>query len=184
MSTPLEAPRPIPTMMAVGVARPSAHGHAMTSTATVIISAFITAGSGARNDHTAKTTTATIRTTGTKSAVTLSTRCSIGARDDCACWTILTIPANIVSRPTAEATNWTAPVPLTVPVNRPSPGCFSTGTGSPVSIDSSMAVVPSEISPSTGTRSPGRRTITLPGSTSAISTSTGEPSLITIAFDG
>ena len=31
---PFSAPLPVPTMMAVGVARPSAHGQAMTSTAT------------------------------------------------------------------------------------------------------------------------------------------------------
>ena len=36
------------------------------------------------------------------------------------------------------------------------PGCFSTGIGSPVSIDSSTALVPSTTTPSTGTRSPGR----------------------------
>ena len=33
-STPSDAPRPVPTMIAIGVARPSAHGHAMISTAT------------------------------------------------------------------------------------------------------------------------------------------------------
>ena len=33
ISTPFWAPTPVPTMTAVGVASPSAHGHAMTSTA-------------------------------------------------------------------------------------------------------------------------------------------------------
>lgn len=34
---PSSAPRPVPTMMAVGVARPNAHGHAMISTATAAV---------------------------------------------------------------------------------------------------------------------------------------------------
>ena len=38
-STPACAPRPVPTMMAVGVASPNAHGQAMTSTATAWINA-------------------------------------------------------------------------------------------------------------------------------------------------
>ena len=36
---PFSAPLPVPTMMAVGVARPSAQGQAMTSTATMRIMA-------------------------------------------------------------------------------------------------------------------------------------------------
>ena len=39
MSTPSWAPRPVPTMMAVGVARPSAQGQAMMSTATAAVKA-------------------------------------------------------------------------------------------------------------------------------------------------
>ena len=41
ISTPSCAPRPVPTMIAVGVARPSAHGQAMTSTVTALISAAL-----------------------------------------------------------------------------------------------------------------------------------------------
>ena len=37
ISTPDCAPRPTPTMMDIGVARPSAHGHAMMSTETAAI---------------------------------------------------------------------------------------------------------------------------------------------------
>ena len=36
MSTPAVAPRPVPTMIDIGVASPSAHGHAMISTATAL----------------------------------------------------------------------------------------------------------------------------------------------------
>ena len=38
-STPICAPRPVPTSSAVGVARPRAHGHAMISTATAAVNA-------------------------------------------------------------------------------------------------------------------------------------------------
>ena len=38
ISTPACAPRPVPTMIDIGVARPSAHGHAMISTATALTS--------------------------------------------------------------------------------------------------------------------------------------------------
>ena len=40
ISTPADAPRPVPTMIAIGVARPSAHGHAMIRTATALTSAM------------------------------------------------------------------------------------------------------------------------------------------------
>ena len=39
---PIWAPRPVPTSSAVGVARPSAHGHAMISTATAAVNAAVT----------------------------------------------------------------------------------------------------------------------------------------------
>ena len=39
MSTPAVAPRPVPTMIAMGVARPRAQGQAMMSTATAATSA-------------------------------------------------------------------------------------------------------------------------------------------------
>ena len=48
------------------------------------------------------------------------------------------------------------PVPFTVPPVTRSPAAFSTGIGSPVTIDSSTALRPSSTTPSTGTFSPGR----------------------------
>ena len=39
ISTPAVAPRPVPTMIDIGVASPSAHGQAMISTATALTSA-------------------------------------------------------------------------------------------------------------------------------------------------
>ena len=43
---PASAPRPVPTMMAVGVARPIAHGQAMTTTPMNAVSASVRRGSG------------------------------------------------------------------------------------------------------------------------------------------
>src|SRR6185312_8999113 len=57
------------------------------------------------------------------------------------------------------------------PITR-SPGCFSTGIDSPVSIDSSTALAPERTSPSTGTRSPGRTSTVSPFATCSTGTST------------
>ena len=46
MRMPASAPRPVPTMIAVGVARPIAHGQAMTTTAMNAVSARVRRGSG------------------------------------------------------------------------------------------------------------------------------------------
>ena len=67
-----------------------------------------------------------------------------------------TICARSVSPPTRSARTTTVPVPLTVPPVTLSPTDFSTGTGSPVTIDSSIDVWPSVTTASTGTFSPGR----------------------------
>ena len=48
MITPRWAPRPVPTITASGVARPSAHGHEMISTATPAVKAS-EAGEPTRN---------------------------------------------------------------------------------------------------------------------------------------
>ena len=62
-----------------------------------------------------------------------------------------------------------------------SPGFFSTGMLSPVSIDSSTAERPSIISPSTGTFSPGRTTTISPITTFSTGISSSRPSLTTLA---
>ena len=67
-STPTCAPRPVPTMMAVGVARPSAHGQAMTSTATAFTSAG--ASSPPMPHHSAKVAALIATTTGTNTPET------------------------------------------------------------------------------------------------------------------
>ena len=47
-------PRPTPTMMEIGVARPRAHGQAMMRTETAITRAFASVGGGPANAHTTK----------------------------------------------------------------------------------------------------------------------------------
>ncbi len=68
MRIPASAPRPVPTMMAVGVARPIAHGHAMTTTPMKAVSASVMRGSGPNASHTRNVPAATTRTIGTKTS--------------------------------------------------------------------------------------------------------------------
>ncbi len=66
MRVPAWAPLPVPTMIDSGVASPSAHGQAMISTDTAATRANVSAGAGPATNHTAKVTTATATTAGTK----------------------------------------------------------------------------------------------------------------------
>ena len=78
-------------------------------------------------------------TSGTNHPETRSARRWIGARERCACATICTIFASMVSRPTFSARIVKLPVVLSEPATSFAPGALSTGIGSPVSIDSSTA---------------------------------------------
>ena len=66
MSMPICAPRPVPTMIDIGVARPRAHGQAMMRTDTAVTKANAIAGGGPNSDHATKASTATATTAGTK----------------------------------------------------------------------------------------------------------------------
>ncbi len=102
-------------------------------------------------------------------------RC-IGARERCACATICTICASMVADPTRSARISSAPLVLSVaPISR-SPACLATGIASPVSIDSSTALLPSTTTPSVGTFSPGRTRSVSPICTCASGTSSSPPS--------
>ncbi len=90
-----------------------------------------------------------------------------------------TIWASRESAPTRSARSTKLPLPFTVPPVTGSPGPFSTGMGSPVTIDSSIDERPSVTAPSTGTFSPGRTRSSMPGSTAATSTSSSRPSAST-----
>ena len=104
-------------------------------------------------------------TAGTNQPVTLSTSAWIGSLAPWAASTMRTIWASTVSEPTFSARKRKAPVVLMVPPTTLAPSTFSTGTGSPVSMDSSTKEAPESTDPSTGMRSPGRTTITSPGVT-------------------
>ena len=80
--------------------------------------------------------------------------------------------ARVVSAPTAVARMRRLPAPFTVPPVTASPWALATGSGSPVSMLSSMKLSPSSTSPSVGTRSPGRTTITSPDCSASAGTST------------
>ena len=92
---PILAPRPVPTITAVGVARPSAHGHAMTSTVTANKNAnkkspsrsvheLGSASSVAAQNHAIHATVAMATTPGTKTPLTRSAYAWIGALRTCA----------------------------------------------------------------------------------------------------
>ena len=189
-STPICAARPVATMIEVGVASPIAHGQATISTATAFTSAKVSTGTSAgsqaapNNSQARKVSAATPITTGTNTIVTLSTRAWIGNLAPCAASTMRMICASTVSAPTRVARKAKAPRVLSVPPTTVAPAPFSTGTGSPVIIDSSTKDAPSTTSPSTATFSPGRTSTTSPTATSAIGSSTTPASRRTRAVRG
>ena len=156
MRTPASAPRPTPTMIDMGVARPSAQGQAMMSTDTAATRPKVRRGSGPNMAQAAKARMATARTSGTNQAATRSVRRWIGARLRCACATICTICASMVSAPILSARMMSAPLPLMAPPINLSPVSLVTGMLSPVTKDSSTALRPDSTTPSTGILSPGR----------------------------
>ena len=143
-------------MIAVGVARPRAHGQAMISTATAAVNA--TAGSSPVPSQKPSAPTAMVMTIGTNTAEMRSASRCTGALPLWASWTSRAIWASLVSPPTCVARTTSRPPALTVAPVTASPGPTSTGTGSPVSNDASIADEPSSITPSVATFSPGRTT--------------------------
>ncbi len=121
-------------------------------------------------------TTALAITDGTKYAETTSARRWIGARLRWASATIWTMRERSVSSPTFWASMTRPPVPLIVAPMTSSPGPFSAGSGSPVTIDSSTLLFPSRTTPSTGIFSPGRTRSLSPLFTSSRDTSSSLPS--------
>ena len=179
---PFSAPRPVPTIIAVGVAKPKAHGQAIISTDTKLTSAIVkrTSGDAATNQIT-NVAIAIEMTIGVKMPLIVSANFAIGGFEPCASCTSLTICCKAVSFPTLVALKENAPVLLIVAPKISSPVFFSTGRLSPVNIDSSMADEPSTKMPSTGIFSPGRTITISPGTTSSVSISISLPSRITRA---
>ena len=176
ISIPAVAPRPVPTITDMGVASPSAQGQAMIRTETAARRPWAIRGSGPTSAQVTKAATAIATTAGTNQAATMSATRWMGARLRWASPTSLTIRARSVSAPTRSARITREPVPFTVPPTRPAPGVFSTGIGSPLTMDSSTALAPSRTIPSTGTRSPGRTRRRSPSFTSDVGISFSLPS--------
>ncbi len=84
-----------------------------------------------------------------------------------------------VSLPVFSTSMVMAPSPLTEPPTASSPSVFSTGSTSPVSMDSSTLVRPSTITPSMGTLSPGRTRTRSPFRMSVTDTSSVSPFSVT-----
>ncbi len=76
---PFSAPFPIPTMIAVGVASPRAHGHAITRTVTIANSPCVKLFSPPKIIHIARVRSEIRMTAGTKIDAILSTSCCTGA---------------------------------------------------------------------------------------------------------
>ncbi len=168
---PTSAPRPVPTMMAVGVARPIAQGQAMTRTVMAATSACVSRGSGPNAIHATNVPAASTRTSGTKTSAIRSASRAIGAFEPWARSTRSMIRASAVSLPTCVARMTKLPVVLSVAPMTVSPTPLAAGIGSPVSRASSTAEAPSTITPSTGTLSPGRTRRRSPTTTASSGTS-------------
>ena len=112
---PHSAAFPVPTVIAIGVANPIAHGQDMTNTdiATVIANAI---SFPARSHITAETIAIEI-TAGTKTRATLSANLAIGAFVLCVSSIVIMILDNTVSSPNAETSALIEPFVLVVPPN-------------------------------------------------------------------
>ena len=153
---PSWAPRPVPTISPIGVAKPSAQGQAITKTATAAVKA---ASMSLLNSHQARNvTTAMISTIGTNTEEIRSARRAIGALPDCASETSRPIWAKVVSEPTRVVSMTSRPEVLTVAPVTSSPSPTRCGTDSPVSSEVSIALAPWRTIPSVAIFSPGRTT--------------------------
>ena len=140
--TPFDAPLLIPTIIAVGVARPRAHGQATTSTATAGIIAALTTPCAITKYQTRKVDRATIMTAYAKYPAILSTNFWRMGFLPIASSTSLTTCDKNESEPTLVAFIRSIPSRLIVPPTTLSPTFFVTGIDSPVIMDSSTADVP------------------------------------------
>ena len=174
---PFLAPSPVPVMTAVGVARPSAHGQAITSTEVKIRSAKERLSPAI--SQTAAAISATDITTGTNTPDTRSASREMGAFFACASSTSRTMRRSVVSSPVRVTRTCSSPDSSTLPPVTALCGPLSTGRLSPVSMLSSTAPVPDSTSPSSGTRAPARISRTSPALTAAVGASCTRPSAST-----
>ena len=98
---PFFAPCPVPTIIAVGVASPKAHGQEITRTETAAFSAML--NGFPVSSHTIRVTMAMLMTIGTKTPLILSAKRAIGALELPASSTKRIICERVVSAPTCSA---------------------------------------------------------------------------------
>mmetsp|Transcript_26091 Transcript_26091/g.77834 ORF Transcript_26091/g.77834 Transcript_26091/m.77834 type:complete len:267 (+) Transcript_26091:989-1789(+) len=197
MRMPCAAPTPPATMTAVGVARPSAHGQAITRTAQPNMKAsswssstwrvpiglvVLPSGRGMAPTapvmaHAAQVATAMPMTTGTNTAEMRSAKAWICGLRCCASATTRMICASVESAPTAVTSTYSTPEPLMVPPTTRSSDRLGCGSDSPVIIDSSTAETPYSTRPSTGTCAPGSTLTTSPCRSPETGTSAGTCSM-------
>ena len=120
ISRPSCAPRPVPTISAVGVASPSAHGQAMISTATAAVKAKVALWPAPSQKP--SVATAMPMTIGTKTPEMRSASRWTGALPVCASVTRRAIWASAVSLPTRVARTIRRPPALTVAPATSEPG--------------------------------------------------------------
>ena len=174
ISTPIWAPRPVPTSRAVGVASPRAQGQAMISTATAAVPAITALPP--KTSQPMKVAMAITNTIGTKMPETRSARRWISALPDWASSTSFAIRASWVSEPTRVARTTRRPPSLTVAPVTSWPSPTSTGTDSPVSMDMSTALEPVTTTPSVAIFSPGRTMNSSPSASCSTGISCSAPS--------
>ena len=179
---PFFAPIPLPTIMATGVASPSAQGQLITSTEIPLASANPTLWPAI--NHTIIVITAIVITAGTNIPDTRSAIFAIGALVAAASLTIWMICESVVSSPTLVASHLRKPDWFMVAADTLSPSALSTGILSPVSAASLTALVPSSTIPSTGIFSPGLTTKISPFFTWSMGTSVSTPFFRTTAVFG
>ena len=180
---PFCAHLPVPTIKAVGVAKPSAHGQAITITAEKYNKEAVNQAPTTKNQI-ANTINAMMMTVGTNTAAILSANHWIGALDPCASWISLIICASAVSFPILVVSISKLHNLFIVPPNTFAPIIFSTGMLSPVNIDSSMLECHDIKTQSIGTFSPGLTMMISHFFTCSIGTSTNISPLLTFAVLG
>ena len=153
---PSWAPRPVPTISAVGVASPRAQGQAMINTATAAAKAAVLPAPVPIQNP--KVPTERAITIGTKMPEMVSASRWACALPVWACSTSRAICASWVSDPIRVACTTSRPPALTVAPTTASPTTTSTGTDSPVSMETSTDDAPSSTTPSVAIFSPGRTT--------------------------
>ena len=172
----------MPTIIAAGVARPSAHGQAITKTATACISA--TVQSPFTSQVAIKVRSAMPTTAGTNTAAALSATRAIGALLPCASDSAFIMSPSRVWLPSCVARYTTLPSVISAPANTLPPTFFSSGLDSPVRWLSSAQPLPLSIMPSAAMRSPWLARIRSPICTWSMGSCFHSPSRCTLTWVG